>query len=102
MGPGVEGLVPERLPVVGDHDHHGLVEQSSFAEPFEQDADLLVHERDLAAVQAVDLRHVGGIVLALAIAFGWGGRELARDFLERLYRRKKEDEEGGGDGISHL
>lgn len=31
----------------------------------------------------------GGIVLALAIAFGWGGRELAKDFLERLYKRKE-------------
>jgi hypothetical protein len=44
---------------------------------------------------------LGGIVLALAIAFGWGGRELAKDFLERLYNRrektnKKEDE------ISHI
>ena len=43
----------------------------------------------------------GGIVLALAIAFGWGGRELAKDFLERLYKRK---EKGGEreDDISHL
>jgi len=37
----------------------------------------------------------------LAIAFGWGGRELARDFLERLYKRK---EKGGKeqDHISHV
>jgi hypothetical protein len=43
----------------------------------------------------------GGIVLALAIAFGWGGRELAKDFLERLYRQKqKKDEEP--DRISHI
>ncbi len=43
----------------------------------------------------------GGIVLALAIAFGWGGRELAKDFLERLYRTKqKKDEEP--DRISHI
>ncbi len=43
----------------------------------------------------------GGIVLALAIAFGWGGRELAKDFLERLYLKKKEE---GGDRnhLSHL
>ena len=43
----------------------------------------------------------GGIVLALAIAFGWGGRELAKDFLERLYKRK---EKGGEkeDHISHI
>jgi hypothetical protein len=43
----------------------------------------------------------GGIVLALAIAFGWGGRELAKDFLERLYRRKDRGGEGP-DQISHL
>jgi hypothetical protein len=43
----------------------------------------------------------GGIVLALSIAFGWGGRELAKDFLERLYR-KKEKGEGGQDHISHI
>jgi len=43
----------------------------------------------------------GGIVLALAISFGWGGRELAKDFLERLYRTKqKKDEEP--DRISHI
>jgi hypothetical protein len=43
----------------------------------------------------------GGIILALAIAFGWGGRELAKDFLERLSRRK---EKGGKekDEISHI
>jgi hypothetical protein len=43
----------------------------------------------------------GGIVLALAIAFGWGGRELAKEFLERLYKKK---EKGGEeeDHISHL
>jgi len=43
----------------------------------------------------------GGIVLALAISFGWAGRELAKDFIERIYRR----EERGGDGtdqISHI
>jgi hypothetical protein len=43
----------------------------------------------------------GGIVLALAISFGWGGRELAKDFLERIYRRK--DRGGKGqDQISHI
>jgi len=43
----------------------------------------------------------GGIVLALAIAFGWGGREIAKDFLERLY---KGGEKGGEkeDHISHV
>jgi hypothetical protein len=43
----------------------------------------------------------GGIILALAIAFGWGGREFAKDFLEKLSKRK---EKGGGekDEISHI
>ncbi|NWG01829.1 MAG: hypothetical protein HXY44_03100 [Syntrophaceae bacterium] len=43
----------------------------------------------------------GGIVLALSIAFGWGGRDLAKDFLERLYGRKGKRGEGP-DQISHL
>src|SRR4030065_598037 len=37
---------------------------------------------------------LGGVVLALAIAFGWGGRELAKDFLEKLSKRR---EKGGGE-----
>jgi len=43
----------------------------------------------------------GGIVLALAIAFGWGGRELAKDFLDRLYKGKEKRGEGE-DRISHI
>jgi hypothetical protein len=43
----------------------------------------------------------GGIVLALAIAFGWGGRELAKDFLEKLYKSREEKKEGR-DNISHI
>jgi len=43
----------------------------------------------------------GGIVLALAIAFGWGGRELAKDFLEKLYKRREKKEEGK-DNFSHI
>jgi len=43
----------------------------------------------------------GGIVLALAIAFGWGGRELAKDFLERLYKRNEKSDEKK-DQISHI
>jgi hypothetical protein len=43
----------------------------------------------------------GGIVLALAIAFGWGGRELAKDFLEKVYKRREKKEEGK-DNISHI
>jgi small-conductance mechanosensitive channel len=43
----------------------------------------------------------GGIVLALAIAFGWGGRELAKDFLGRLYKREGKEGEGP-DRISHI
>jgi len=42
----------------------------------------------------------GGIILALAIAFGWGGRELAKDFLERLYKKGERGE--GPDRISHI
>jgi len=43
----------------------------------------------------------GGIVLALAIAFGWGGRELAKDFLEEVYqKRERKGEEK--DQISHI
>ncbi len=43
----------------------------------------------------------GGIVLALAIAFGWGGRELAKEFLEGLSRKRKGEGEKP-DKISHL
>jgi len=43
----------------------------------------------------------GGIVLALAIAFGWGGRELAKEFLERLYKRNGKSDEKE-DQISHI
>jgi small-conductance mechanosensitive channel len=43
----------------------------------------------------------GGIALGLAIAFGWGGRELAKDFLERHYKRREQKEEGE-DHISHI
>jgi hypothetical protein len=43
----------------------------------------------------------GGVVLALAIAFGWGGRELAKDFLDRHYKEKGEKKEGP-DQISHI
>lgn len=42
----------------------------------------------------------GGIILALAIAFGWGGKELAKDFLERLYKKGERGE--GPDRISHI
>jgi hypothetical protein len=43
----------------------------------------------------------GGIVLALAIAFGWGGRDLAKDFLERLYKKRERGDEEK-DQISHI
>ncbi len=48
---------------------------------------------------------LGGIVLALAIAFGWGGRDLAKDFLEKLYKRRGGGRDEGGPGqdrISHV
>jgi hypothetical protein len=40
---------------------------------------------------------LGGIVLALAIAFGWGGREIARDFLQKWVQKKREKESGPND-----
>ena len=43
----------------------------------------------------------GGVVLALAIAFGWGGRELAKDFLEKRLQEKK-GRRIDQDHISHL
>jgi hypothetical protein len=44
---------------------------------------------------------LGGVVLALAISFGWAGRELAKDFLQKLSKRR--DSEGGEkDHISHI
>src|SRR5256712_1584748 len=42
----------------------------------------------------------GGLVLALALAFGLGGRHLAREILERGQRREREP--AGHDGITHL
>jgi hypothetical protein len=43
----------------------------------------------------------GGVVLALAISFGWAGRELAKDFLERLYKKEVEKDREQ-DRISHV
>jgi hypothetical protein len=43
----------------------------------------------------------GGIVLALAISFGWGGRELAKNFLEKLSKGRDERDKDR-DHISHL
>jgi mechanosensitive ion channel-like protein len=41
----------------------------------------------------------GGVVLALALAFGLAGKELARESLERLLRRRGAEDE---DGLKHL
>jgi len=41
----------------------------------------------------------GGVVLALALAFGLAGKEVARESLERLLRRRGPDDE---DGLKHL
>jgi hypothetical protein len=41
----------------------------------------------------------GGIVLALALAFGLAGKEIAREALERLLRRRGPEDE---DGLKHL
>jgi hypothetical protein len=43
----------------------------------------------------------GGVVLALAIAFGLGGKEMAKDILERRFKGVKE-EKGKPDEFSHL
>jgi len=43
----------------------------------------------------------GGVVLALAIAFGLGGRDMARDYLERRLSGPAEKKENGDD-ISHI
>lgn len=40
----------------------------------------------------------GGVVLALAIAFGLGGRDAARDYIDKMLKDKKD----GGDEIRHL
>jgi hypothetical protein len=40
----------------------------------------------------------GGIVLALAIAVGLGGRNIARDILEQRFRRRKVEQ----DEMSHI
>lgn len=42
----------------------------------------------------------GGVVLTLALAFGLGGRHLAREFLERLMRPA--DSSTGDDNLRHL
>lgn len=44
----------------------------------------------------------GGTVLALALAFGLGGRSLARRWLERRIGEDAEKRSDGEDGISHL
>jgi small-conductance mechanosensitive channel len=40
---------------------------------------------------------LGAVALAAAIAFGIGGREVARDILEKAYNRSDEATDGGGD-----
>jgi hypothetical protein len=44
---------------------------------------------------------MGGIVLAAAIAFGWGGRELAKELLEKRYG-KGAQENPKKDQLSHI
>ncbi len=41
----------------------------------------------------------GAIMLGLALAFGLGGRDLARQVLERRFLQEKKEED---QGISHL
>ena len=42
----------------------------------------------------------GGAVLALALAFGLGGKDLARSFLEKRFKKSGESDQG--DGLKHL
>ena len=39
---------------------------------------------------------LGAVALAAALAFGIGGREVARDILEKAYNRGQEVAPGGG------
>jgi hypothetical protein len=39
---------------------------------------------------------LGAVALAAALAFGIGGREVARDILEKAYNRRQEVAPGGG------
>jgi hypothetical protein len=43
----------------------------------------------------------GGLVLGLALAFGLGGRDLARDILERRLRQER-DEPHPRETLTHL
>ena len=38
---------------------------------------------------------LGGVALAAAIAFGWGGRDVAKDIIERYYDRQDEEVTSG-------
>ena len=44
----------------------------------------------------------GGIVLALSIALGLGGRNIARDLLERRMRQKQTHDDDDEDDVSHI
>jgi uncharacterized protein YebE (UPF0316 family) len=44
----------------------------------------------------------GAIMLALALAFGLGGRHLARQYLERRFNAHEPSEPAAQDGPSHL
>ncbi len=44
----------------------------------------------------------GGIIFALAIAFGFGGRDIAADYLQRTIKRDEKDDNEARDDINHL
>ena len=44
----------------------------------------------------------GGVVLAMAIAFGLGGRDAAREIIQRRLRRAEEETESKEEDVSHL
>jgi hypothetical protein len=41
---------------------------------------------------------LGAVALAAAIAFGWGGRDVAKDLIEKYYDRREEVTSGGTAG----
>jgi hypothetical protein len=44
----------------------------------------------------------GGFILALAIAFGFGGKELAKEFLEKKVKKGEGEKKDRKEEVSHL
>ncbi|MBN2265619.1 MAG: hypothetical protein JW775_07385 [Candidatus Aminicenantes bacterium] len=71
----------------------GVVMLFAFVMAFEQ---LGIGRNTMVAAFAIAF---GGAVLALALAFGLGGKDLARTYLEKKF---KKDEDAGPDDLEHL